>query len=217
MIQNPPFLLVHGAGGGAWEWSIWLQELRAVNPNTHAIELQSHEHGLRHTQLDHYLDQVINFAHRHQLRQPIIFGSHMGAVLAIKAQRYLPSTALVLLDPLVPVSFLRKANSPSFPEVVELPKRDLEYKGSGMPVRRESGLAFAQLHATSDFQNPNQPCLIILAENDSDTPAEAGNELAEWLKADVISYAGMDHIDLLLGKRAKDIAGDALEWISKLA
>lgn len=215
MAHLPPILLIHGAGGGSWEWSVWLPELKLFNSNTYAVELQSHKKGLRHTELDHYLDQVINFCRENHLEKPVIIGSHMGAVLAIKCQAYVPASALILIDPLIPSGFLNRKGDAHFPEIVSFPTRSREGETS-VPARMESGRVYQQLHQLSQFPKPTGPCLIVLAENDEDTPAEAGNELAEWLGADVASYAGMDHIDLLMGMKARDIARDTLNWLKKI-
>ncbi|HEY4556436.1 MAG TPA: hypothetical protein VIG68_08390, partial [Lysobacter sp.] len=57
---RPPInlLLVHGAGGGGWEWAIWQRVFDARGWTSAAPDLQPAAAGLAATGLDDYLAQV---------------------------------------------------------------------------------------------------------------------------------------------------------------
>ena len=50
-------LMVHGAGGGAWEWLIWQRVFAAAGAQTQAFDLLPHG-ALAATHYSHYLAQV---------------------------------------------------------------------------------------------------------------------------------------------------------------
>ncbi|MEO6104787.1 MAG: hypothetical protein ABIP44_14255, partial [Pseudoxanthomonas sp.] len=51
-------LLVHGAGGGAWEWNQWRGVLEAQGIIVHALDLQPTAAGLAATTVQDYRNQV---------------------------------------------------------------------------------------------------------------------------------------------------------------
>ena len=62
-------LLVHGAGGGAWEYCLWMPVLRAAGWSPEAVELQPRAvetGGLAATRFEDYLEQVVQAGRQHE-------------------------------------------------------------------------------------------------------------------------------------------------------
>lgn len=100
--MRPPVsaVLVHGAGGGAWEWNVWVGVMRAHAIDPHAVELQPTAAGLAMTSLDHYAIQVR--ARLLALARPrVIVGASLGGLLA--AMCAADADAVILVNP-VPCS-----------------------------------------------------------------------------------------------------------------
>ena len=125
-------LLVHGAGGGAWEWNRWRGVLESHAMAVAAIELQPASQGLAATTLQDYAGQVRAALHR--LPRPrALIGASLGGLLA--AMCATEADALVLLNPLPPA-----------PWHLRLPARDW---GAVTPWRRDARLASTRV-AMSD-------------------------------------------------------------------
>ena len=77
-------MLIHGAGGGAWEWNRWRGVLEAHAIAVHALELKPVPQGLSATTLQDYLAQTQGALQELQ-RPRVLIGASMGGLLAARA------------------------------------------------------------------------------------------------------------------------------------
>jgi pimeloyl-ACP methyl ester carboxylesterase len=73
-------LLIHGAGGGAWEWRIWQRVLKAKGIDAIAIDLLDAEAPIAEQRYDDYLQRVAT--HYAQHRCNVLIGASLGGLLA---------------------------------------------------------------------------------------------------------------------------------------
>jgi pimeloyl-ACP methyl ester carboxylesterase len=122
--ERPPFVLVHGAWGGAWIWRRVLGPLRAAGHEVHAVTLtgdgeRAHlrirlrEPGVR---LATHVDDVVGLVRAEELDDFVLVGhSYGGAVITAAADRLLDDAAssaraagrprtLVYIDAMVPLA-----------------------------------------------------------------------------------------------------------------
>ena len=92
-------LLLHGAGGGGWEWNIWRGVFAAGGIEPVAPDLQPAAAGLAATTFEDYLQQA-RAALAALPRPRAVIGASLGGLLAMA----LPDAAdaLVLMNPLPP-------------------------------------------------------------------------------------------------------------------
>jgi pimeloyl-ACP methyl ester carboxylesterase len=133
-MENGRWLLVHGAGGGGWEWAIWQRVLRARGVDALAPDLVPASDGLAATTLEDYRAQVVALARdvatgavaaaaapagqvrgmgnggrrepdRPSMPAPVVVGASLGGLLAAMACEAVAARALVLVNPLPPSPF----------------------------------------------------------------------------------------------------------------
>lgn len=229
MKNKPKVVFLHGAGGGAWEWCIWQNEFERRGWPTLAAELTPDPQGLEHTRLDHYQDQIIRLLVEKDLEQPVIVGASMGAMLALRCSSVIDASAYILVNPVPPADITHWTPPGEFPTIVRWSELDFGSTQKNLPDadehvqhfahqrwRDESGAVLTELFSQTNVPKPDKPILIVLGEADDDVPAEAGNELAEYLRAQVVSYANVSHVGALLGNRAHAIASDVCDWLEHL-
>lgn len=92
-------LLIHGAGGGGWEWNAWRDVLRARRMQVAAPDLQPVAQGIAATGLNDYGAQMCDALDR--LPRPrAVIGASLGGLLAMQLAS--ACDALVLVNPLPP-------------------------------------------------------------------------------------------------------------------
>lgn len=232
MLSRPAFsaLMVHGAGGGAWEWRVWQRVFSAQGVSAQALTLEPYpgdsvENGFARTTYAHYLQQLT----RAQLHYGanVLIGASLGGLLVaeLAAQaEFAPSiSALVLVAP-VPRTGIQKA-----PPVE--PKRwaasaDLANSLRALPDadaaaacyahhqwRDESHLALGAAYAGRDFIEHQAPSLVLLAQYDNDLSNAALQQWANTSGKAVMQIPGASHAGLLLGRHASKAAELALQWL----
>lgn len=227
-MSLPEVVFVHGAGGGAWEWCVWQQGFNEHGWTTLAVNLTPHAKGLKHTRLDHYLDQIVNLLNTRDIKNPVLVGASMGAMLALRTADYLQASAYVLVNPVPPADIQHWTPPDEIPDIVPWSRSDFasterslfdaseamqQYAHANW--RDESGFVLRDLYRQTAIPRPHKPVLIVLGEADDDIPPEAGNELAEYLHAEVASYARVSHVGALLGEQARKIADDTCLWLER--
>lgn len=219
----PPVLMIHGAGGGAWEWNVWRRVCAAGGHEVLTPTLEPASGGLEATTLDDYLAQL-----RAQWpgRPPLLIGASLGGLLALALAAERECAALVLINPV-----------PPRPEVAQLPRvppppariewgRDAHLSGTrrSLPdaddaacayaVRRwrdESGQVLAQARAGLDLASPRCPTLLLGSVSDDDVPVELTAALAARLTGSFWRLSG-SHVGPLLGRQAASVARGCLDW-----
>ena len=220
-------LLVHGAGGGAWEWSVWRGVWRAQGIEAEALDLRPAPAGLAATTLRDYLDQVR--AALHALPRPrVAAGASLGGLLALLAAD--DADALVLVNPLPPVPWHARLPVRAWPDVVRW-RGDARLASTrrAMPDaddasalfafghwRDESGLALRQAGAGVAAERPACPVLLVASAQDEDVPPAIAGAMAQAWDASLLRTPATSHVGPLLGKRAAEIAAQAVAWLNAL-
>lgn len=220
-------LLIHGAGGGGWEWRAWARVLAARGVEPHAPDLAPARGGLADTGFDDYRNQVV--AHGRALAQPLVLaGASLGGLLALAACEALRPRALVLVNPVPP------AGVPGWPvdrreardTVPWGDERDFEGTRRAMPDcdhaarvlacrrwRNESGRVMAAIHDGIEVRPGTTRTLVIAGVADPDVPVGVSRALAGRLAADWIAIPGASHLGPLLGHSAAHCARLACDWL----
>ena len=229
-------LLVHGAGGGAWEWNLWRGVLEAHAIATHALELRPAAAGLAATTLEDYRAQVRD-ALRVLPHPRVLIGASLGGLLATmcaampEALSASQADALVLVNPLPPAPWHR-----------QLPRRD--WGDAVVPWRRNARLAstrdalddaddaaaiFAFRHWRDESAavlreaqdgieagRPVCPVLLIASARDEDVPPGIISAMSREWRADRLETLAPSHVGPLLGREAPEVARQAVAWLNRL-
>src|SRR5204862_5537959 len=91
--------MVHGAGGGGWEFNAWSRVFAAAGWSVRAPDLEPAAHGLAATTFDDYREQVED-AIASLARPRVVVGASLGGLLALRCADAID--ALVLVNPLPP-------------------------------------------------------------------------------------------------------------------
>ena len=221
-------VMLHGAGGGGWEWRFWEPVFQKRGWKTVAPDLLPAGGDLAATRLSDYEAQVERWGNAAGNRPLVLIGASMGGLLALMAARKLRPDALILVNA-VPPKGVSKRNPPTdYPPVVKWANGPLKETRDAMPDsdeltiqfawkrwRDESGAVMNEMGRGVELPNPTCPVLVVIGENDTDVSPETSLALATRLKADVHRYAKTSHVGPLLGKRAPEIAGAVEAWLAQ--
>jgi hypothetical protein len=219
--------LIHGAGGGAWDWAVGLRVLQAHGCEVAAIELQHGSEGLAATHLEDYVQQV-EAAARRLGAAPVLVGASLGGLLAMVGATVVDARALVLVNPLPPAPWhLGMPTLDASPPVIAwgltaslastrraLPDADdSTCEWVWRRWRDESGAVVDAARSGVMVERPACPVLVMASELDLDVPVEVSVGLASGWAADLIRLPGASHVGPLLGRGAARCAGLALNWL----
>jgi esterase/lipase len=219
-------LLLHGAGGGGWEWNTWVRVLDAAGWRACAPDLQAAAGGLAATTLADYAAQAR--AALDALPRPrVVAGASLGGLLALQCAD--AADALVLVNPLPPAPWHAQlpALVPS-PSVVawraraslagtRAALRDASDGDALYALRRwrdESGAVMDAARAGVAIELPRLPALVLASGDDADVPAATSAQLAHALGADFVELAGASHVGPLLGRDSAAIAARVVTWLN---
>lgn len=220
--------LLHGSGGGGWEWNIWLRVFRARGWQVQAPDLQPVAQGLAATRLHDYIEQA-RIAIEAMPTPRIAIGASLGGLLACaNASRV---DALVLINPLPPSpwqqlmpSFSRGGDIVPWSSTASLAGtrralRDADDATCLYAFRRWRDESVAVLREARDgvsLPMPARPMLMIVSGKDEDVPESASLAFAESLGARVLRLPGASHVGPLLGRSAAAVAGQAVDWLNDI-
>lgn len=225
-------LMVHGAGGGGWEFDFWQSEFEARGWRCVAQDLMPSPAGLAATQLSDYVDQVESWVPPSN-DSLVLVGASMGGALALLASERLQPKAIVLVNSLVPPPWSRptERSSRELPDVLEWAGTPLERTARAMPDstadvqrwaserwRDESGMVMRALRDGFRAVTP-QGCrtLFVVGEADRDVPAPQQLAWASAWGSPALVYRGMSHVGPLLGEQAPVVAREVAEWLDDQA
>lgn len=227
-VAAADLLLIHGAGGGAWEWRRWQAVLEAQGWRSVALELRPADAGLGATSLADYAAQV-RLA-RQRCRPRVLVGASLGGLLAqIECERE-AAEALVLVNAL-PLRALPLGRVRMPGEQAVVPWRaDPDRRGTCRATRgsRPADQALAHslwrdesaavLRAALSRPAGDWPRLaartLVLAGSEDETPDVACQAaLAAALSAELIRVPGAGHLDPLLGEVAVTVVRLAAQWL----
>lgn len=218
-------LLIHGAGGGGWEWNLWGGVLIAQGLRVDAPDLQPASAGLHKTVFDDYLTQVRDALHALPRPRALVGASLGGLLAAVVADA---ADALVLVNPLPPVPFNEGLPQRTWPDLVPW-HRDARLASTrrAMPDaddaaalyafrrwRDESGAVLRAARAGVAIPKPRCRVLCIVSEQDEDVPAATTLALAAAWQTDLIRLPSATHVAPLLGRDAAAVARQAAAWLS---
>ena len=222
-MQVNSALMIHGAGGGGWEWEVWRRVFAAAGWRVSAPDLQPVADGLEATTLADYEAQVRDWI---RAAQPeVVIGASLGGLLALRAAG---DARRVLVNPLPPAGFPGVPTSATrYPARVPwrataslastaraLPDADATtWHQAWRRWRDESGAVMNAAATGVPAAVPTTPTLVLASEADDDVPATTSRALAHALAADLLACAGASHVGPLLGRQAPDIAGRVLAWL----
>jgi pimeloyl-ACP methyl ester carboxylesterase len=224
MRNTIPWLLVHGAGGGAWEWAVWLRVLVAAGVDARAIEFEAAE-PLEATRLVDYAAQVSAAAGA--LDRPVLVGASLGGLLAAMVADAVGARALVLVNPLPPAPWHTSLPARA-PWPARVPwratasvvgtARALPDAGPGTVEwtwrrwRDESGAVLNEAAAGVAIDRPRCRLLVVASGADVDVPDAVSAALAAGWQADLVRVPCASHVGPLLGTSAAAVARQALAW-----
>lgn len=218
-------LLIHGAGGGGWEWNLWRDVLTARGLQVDAPDLQPSAAGVQATAFHDYVVQMRDALHALPRPRALVGASLGGLLAAIVAEA---ADALVLVNPLPPTPFHEASPRRSWPDIVPW-SRDARLASTrrAMPdaddatalyaFRRWRDESGAVLHAAQTgiaVAKPHCPVLCIVSEQDEDVPAATTLALADAWKTDLMRLPAAGHVSPLLGRGAAAIARQTAAWLS---
>jgi predicted alpha/beta hydrolase family esterase len=217
-------LLVHGAGGGAWEWNVWARVLAAAGARAEAIELVPAAGGLRATRLADYVAQVRAAA----LALPaprVLVGASLGGLLAARVADDVGATALVLVNPL---SGGAQPPRDAHDGVVPWRRTGLERTRRAMPDADDAACLFAAARWRDESASvledaraqvtvrPACPVLVLASEHDDDVAPSTSRAVADAWGADFALVRGAGHLGPLLGGAAATTAELTFAWCRAL-
>ncbi len=218
-------ILIHGAGGGGWEYDSWKPVLERRGIGVVAKNLMSAPGGLEKTSLADYVAQVAAWVPRNE--PVVLVGASMGGILALKVAETVRVSAIVLVNS-VPPAGVKSARTPTetFPLIIRWANAPIAETRAAMPDsdeatiqkawrgwRDESGAVMNELYARVPVRKPTCPVLMVIGGADTDISPETSRNGAVWANADVFEYAGMSHVGPLLGKRGAEVAATVASWI----
>ena len=221
-------LLVHGAGGGAWEWNLWRAVLAAYGLCVHVIELQPVPAGLSSTSFQDYALQL-----RRQLqRMPaprVLIGASLGGLLAVACAD--AGDALVLVNPLPPAAWGRATpRRRQWDDVIawrgqarvastRAAMADADEASALFAFRHwrdESGKVMREAQDGIEVDKPACPALFVISAQDQDVPPQISLAWAQAWQAKKLQTTATTHVGPLLGSLAPRIAAETVAWLNRL-
>lgn len=211
-------LLIHGGGGGAWEWAIWQRVLEANGVAVAAPDLQPAPGGLAETGLADYLDQLLALPGSWDG----LAGASLGGRLALELAARQPVPQLLLINPLLVVE-----PAPRQPSVIgwaDLPQRASTRRA--LPDADPGALAIAHAGWRDESARaiaeagswpipalpPSTRVSLLLSREDREVPPGAAAAWAARHRHD-LRWTDASHAGPLLGRHAARFAED---WVRSL-
>lgn len=224
-----PVLMIHGAGGGGWEWNVWRRVFAAAGHAVATPDLQAVAAGVAATRWQDYLEQVATATQA--LPTPrVLVGASLGGLLALAAENDIECAALVLVNPLPPLPEAASLPvSEAIPDLIPW-GRDASLAGTRRALpeaedaachyafrrwRDESGMVLNTARAGIELAAPRCPLLVIASERDEDVPPTLSTAFAQRVGASWLQVPG-SHVGPLLGPQAADCAGVTVHWLNSL-
>ena len=213
--------MIHGAGGGGWEYRFWRPVWERAGWRVVARDLVPAKGGLEATAFADYTAQVSAWANG--VRRPlVVVGASLGGALALATAKELKPDALILVnaagtEPAIerePIpAVVRWANGPRKDTEDAMPDSDAATIDFAWPRwRDESGAVMRAVRQGVTFDAPYPRSLVVISERDTDVEPARSERLAARLGADMFRYAGMSHVGPLLSRRGTEVASAVLAW-----
>lgn len=221
--------MIHGAGGGGWQWSLWAGVCAAQGLQVLAPDLRPGGRGLEDTGFADYLQQVQDWrALAGRTGGEVLVGASLGGLLALAAAAQRPPDALVLVNPVPPHGIEPWPEFKPRPARVVWSRLPFSATRAALPDaclpmqqhahrrwRDESGRVLAEVAAGIAIGRPSCPVLVLASEHDDDIPPATSRATAAWLAADFALLHGSSHVGALLGHGAAAAAELAVAWLHR--
>lgn len=224
MVSLDTVIMIHGAGGGGWEYRFWAPIFQKAGYRVIARDLVPARGGLGKTTVDDYLCQIRSWTPRRNGRL-ILVGASMGGPLALAAARWLKPDAVVLVNPVPEIgikgrkpspTIVRWANGPFKDTLEAMPDSDDMTKlYAWRRWRDESGTVLNRLSRGLRPRRPRCPILVVISGQDADVPPALSRATARRLRADVMTLPRMSHVGPLLSRDASKVATSVIQWLSR--
>ncbi|GMV37100.1 MAG: hypothetical protein AMXMBFR61_16080 [Fimbriimonadales bacterium] len=225
LLPKPTVVMIHGAGGGGWEYDSWRPVFENAGWTVVAPDLMPSEKGLAETTFDDYVTQVVEVCRKHE--RVVLVGASMGGIIALKAAEKVRPIAVVLVNGSAPKGLSgRDEPAQEVPDIIRWAGGPIEDSRTAMPDsdeatiqkawkrwRDESGKVIRAIREGVEARRPGCSVLVVIGREDDTIPPETSRRVAEAMAADVHEYAGMSHVGPLLGKRAAEVAGAVVAWL----
>lgn len=225
-ISQTTVVMIHGAGGGGWEYDFWKPVFQKAGYKVVARDLMPAKGGLAHTNFTHYVDQVVSWCPKSG--RVVLVGASMGGILALKAAEKVTPSAIVLVNSVPPADVAQLPFNQPAPDVVEWANGPLKDTEDSMPDsnrktilwawkkwRNESGTVMNQIRTGIIVEKPNCRSLVVIGENDTDIPPAVSRQMASHFSSKILAYPKMSHVGPLLSTKAKTVAADVIHWLKK--
>lgn len=225
--SQPPIVLIHGAGGGAFEWCVWQRVLAAEGWQVHTPEWQPAAGGLAATQFEDYLQQLQRSL-ADLPANPVLIGASLGGLYALELAAGVAASALVLINPMPPIGPALDLLPPADGRAV-IPWAEtasLESTARALPDaspatwhwlwrqwRNESGAVLRTARAGRSILKPDMPCLMVVSGKDADVPQQATQGLAAHWAMETLLLPEASHVGPLLGHDAAAVAMRVHHWL----
>lgn len=218
-------LLIHGAGGGGWEWNVWRAMFEAAGLATVAPDLRPAPAGIAATRLHDYRAQM-QAALLALPRPRAVIGASLGGLVALGLAG--DADACVAVNPIPPAPWHTGLAARLWPDIVPW-GREARLDGTRRAIpdadaasalfafrrwRDESGAVLREAYAGVRIDSLPSRLLCVVSDRDADVPPEAADAFAQAVQADVLRLPGASHVGPLLGCGAAKAAGQVLAWLS---
>ncbi len=218
-------LMIHGAGGGGWEFDFWKPVWQEDGWCVEARDLMPAPGGLAATTLADYRRQIEAWGQGLTPGEPlVIVGASMGGPLALQAAKTLRADAVILVNPATP----RPEQAQGIPDIIRWAGGPVEETIAAMPDseawvhewaaarwRDESGAVLRELYLGPEVPRPEGALLTIIGAEDKDIPPVEMERLSLKLGGEHRTWPGVSHVGPLLGRRAGEIARFARDWTAR--
>ncbi len=227
--------MLHGAGGGAWEWQIWRRQFEAQQFVVSTPNFEPHLDQLEQTNYAHYRAQALYALAQMRVQNSsaplVLIGASLGGLIALDIAVECNPSALILINPMPP-----KDIAPELTPIVPYPDRiewgsarnfkstqdamfdcdDSTIHFAHQHWRDESGLVLNQASREIVVAPFGAECLVIGSELDRDIPSSVSARIARDFNASFIKIPRASHLGPLMGRSANACAKLACDWIATL-
>jgi alpha-beta hydrolase superfamily lysophospholipase len=124
-------VMIHGAGGGGWEYDLWKPVFERSGYGVIARDLQPAHGSLAKTRFQDYVDQVVSWSPKSG--SVVLIGASMGGPIALKAAEKIHPVAIVLVNGVPPKGVSSLPPAPAFPQIVKWANGPLKDTEVSMP------------------------------------------------------------------------------------
>jgi pimeloyl-ACP methyl ester carboxylesterase len=222
-MEKPTAIMIHGAGGGGWEYHYWEQPFKEAGFDVIAPDLLPNENDYAKTTFPDYLTQIT--AKVKNKKPLVLIGASMGGILVLKSAETIHPDLIILINSVPPKGIGPTRESKAYPPIIEWENGPIEDTRASLPDgdeatvqwahpqwRNESGAVLNAIRLGIEAKKPTCPVLVVIGDDDTDIPAATSRALAAWASADTFAYAKTSHIGPLMGHRRSEIANAVAAW-----